>query len=321
MPKESRKLGQDRPALPYSFQGVQASEIPKSKLDVSLDSILEEQEKNSAAVNPICGSNVSSEFQDIPVDLIDPSPFQPRLDISDDELQLLANSISVARRVNRPITLRKKENGRYEIIGGERRWRSVRLLGWETIVSRILDIDDAEAEVLALADNEGQEGLSDFERGLAYKKILERGEFNSIRHLANRIGVSHQSVIRCLNLTKLPQECLDFLTLHPRLLGNTLAAEYASAAESHPALVLEALVKIDQEGISQEQALRWIHHAIKQGDPFSAPPSPTVKPVRFSGGVEGALIVSKGGFRIKVPKGVDLDRLEKAIIQALEKAD
>lgn len=321
MPKESRRLGVDRPTTPQVFQGVVApAEFPKAKLDVSLDSILEQQNRHAhdhalAAEQPAVAGN--SEFMDVPVDLIDPSPFQPRLDITDDELQLLANSISVARRVNRPISLRIKPNGRYELIGGERRWRSVKLLGWETIISRILDVDDAEAQVLALADNEGQEGLTDFERGRAYKQILDRGEVTSIRHLASRVGVSHQSVMRCLNLTKLPQDCLEYLTLHPRLLGSTLASEYAAAGEKHPDLVLEALHKIDQEGISQEQGLRWINQVLKDREKPILPSASQEKSIKFAGGLEGSLVVSKSGIRIKVPKGVDMEKVERAILDAL----
>ena len=128
MPKESRRLGVDRPTAPKVFQGVVApADFPQAKLDVSLDSILEQQNSHAQAQpidaqQPAVAGN--PEFMDVPVNLIDPSPFQPRLDITDDELQLLANSISVARRVNRPISLRIKPNGRYELIGGERRWRS-----------------------------------------------------------------------------------------------------------------------------------------------------------------------------------------------------
>ena len=322
MPKESRRLGVDRPTAPKVFQGVVApADFPQAKLDVSLDSILEQQNSHAQAQpidaqQPAVAGN--PEFMDVPVNLIDPSPFQPRLDITDDELQLLANSISVARRVNRPISLRIKPNGRYELIGGERRWRSVKLLGWETIIARILDVDDAEAQVLALADNEGQEGLTDFERGRAYKQILDRGEVTSIRHLASRVGVSHQSVMRCLNLTKLPQDCLDFLTLHPRLLGSTLASEYAAAGETHPGLVLEALQKIDQEGISQEQGLRWINQVLKEREKPTLPSAAQEKTVRFAGGLEGSLVVSKSGIRIKIPKGVDLEKIERAILEALK---
>lgn len=322
MPKESRKLGVDRPNAPKVYQGVVApSDFPKAKLDVSLDSILADQEghdlnQESDAILAVVPGN--AEFMEVPVDLIDPSPYQPRIEITDEELQLLANSISVARRVNRPISLRIKPNGRYELIGGERRWRSVQLLGWDKIISRILDVDDAEAQVLALADNEGQEGLTDFERGRAYKQIMDRGEVTSIRNLASRVGVSHQSVMRCLNLTKLPQDCIDFLNSHPRLLGSTLASEYAAAGEAHPGLVLEALQKIDQEGISQEQGLRWIKQVLMAREKTALPSSTQVRPVTFAGGLEGSLVASKSGFRITVPKGVDLEKVERAILSALQ---
>lgn len=319
-------MGVDRPSTPQVFQGVVApADFPNAKLDVSLDSILEQQSVMSTQ-QPIAQhaavADSNAEFLDVPVDLIDPSPFQPRLDISEVELELLSNSIAVARRVNRPILIRKKQNGRFELIGGERRWRSVTALGWATIPSRIVDVDDAEAEVLALSDNEGQEGLTDYERGRTYVRILERNPGMSQRALASRVGVSHTSVARCLVLGSLPQCCLDFLDKHPALLGSKLAYEFAAFSQEHSDLLLEALIKIDQEDISQEQALRWMNQTLalrSQTQPKST--STRVQAVRFAGGHEGAIQVGKSDIRIKIPKGVDMERIERAIIQALESTE
>lgn len=323
MPKETRKLGQDRPAPLPSFQGVQAAKIPDANLGVSLDAILEAKEKSHPATSPSptlsSDSNSSPEFQDVPVDLIDRSPFQPRLEITENELDLLRTSIAVAGRVNRPILLRSKDNGRFELIGGERRWRSVVSLGWPVIPARIVEVDDAEAEMLALSDNEGQEGLSDYERGRAYVRILDRNQGLSQRALASRVGVSHTSVTRCVALAKLPKVCTDYLDLHPRLLGSKLAYEFASVAEQNPDLVLEAMQRIDQEDISQEQALRWINQVLSERS--GAAPKPQGKrshSVRFAGGQEGTVQVGKSDIKIKVPKGVEIEKIEQAILQLLQ---
>ncbi|SIQ98735.1 ParB/RepB/Spo0J family partition protein [Aquipseudomonas alcaligenes] len=323
MPKETRKLGQDRPAPLPAFQGVQAAKIPDANLAVSLDTILAAQQNNPPAVTPSPPSppvsNSSPEFQDVPVDLIDRSPFQPRLEITENELDLLSTSIAVAGKVNRPILLRTKDNGRFELIGGERRWRSVVSLGWPVIPARIVDVDDAEAEMLALSDNEGQEGLTDYERGRAYVRILERNQGLSQRSLASRIGVSHTSVTRCVALAKLPKVCIDYLDLHPRLLGSKLAYEFASAAEKNPDLVLEAMQRIDQEDISQEQALRWISQVLaeRSGTPANTQGKRSHS-VRFAGGQEGSVQVGKADIRIKVPKGVEIEKIEQAILQLLQ---
>ena len=198
----------------------------------------------------------------------------------------------------------------------------MKALRWETIPARILDVDDAEAEILALSDNEGQEGLSDYERGKHYARIMARHHGMSQRSLASRVGVSPNSVGRCLALTTLPKDCLNFLDKHPRLLGSKLALDFAALGTEHSALLLEALVKIDQESISQEQALRWLSQRISEANQ-SAPKQPKtrVEAVRFAGGQDGELVIGKSDIRIKVPKGVDMASLERAIKLALSNAE
>lgn len=333
--KDGRPLGQDRPSntpeKPLQFQGVVATSFPKPNLGVSLDAMLEGMEEEASlpvtAPQTIGGEvllkgelHPNEMLVELRCDLIDVSPYQPRLDFTEEELELLAQAIAAAQRVNRPILVRRKADGRYELIGGERRWRAVLQLGWDTIPARIVDADDDEAQVLAIADNEGQQGLSDYENGRAYQKVLERKAAPSIRALATRIGVSHPTVVRRLALTKLPPACLEFMDKNPRTLGVKLASEFVAVGETHPELVLQALVKIDQEGMSQEQALKWVQAEIKGTGQKGNNPAKRTQDCQLPGGLKGQMVISGNALKIKVPQGVDMDKLEELIMKALSNA-
>lgn len=334
--KQGRALGKDRPNgekqdQKLQFQGVKAQNFPEKNLNVSLDDMLSGINEETTSVGQqfpdtskihsgeilLKGEHPQSDYENVPCDHVDVSPFQPRLDFNEEELELLAQSIAAAGRVNRPIIVRKKANGRYELIGGERRWRAVVQLGWSNIPARIVDVDDAEAQVLAISDNEGQQGPSDFESGLAYQKALDSKAIPSARALATRIAVSHPTVLRRIALTKLPPACIEFLKQYPKTLGVKLATEFVAAGETHPDLVLEALVKIDQEGISQEQALKWIHASIKGSGAGQTKSAKRTHECVLPGGLRGEMTISGSALKIKVPKGVDMEKLEGLILAAL----
>ncbi len=182
--------------------------------------------------------------------------------------------------------------------------------------ARIVDVDDAEAEILAVTDNEGHKDLTDFEKGRSYSRILATGKIKTAKTLADRTGSSAPTVNRCLAFMKLPPACIKFLEQNPATLGVKHVSEFVDIGQSHPDLVLEALKKIDQEGISQEVALRWIKGKI-HGQPSDKPQQPA--PTSFSFGRLGAatMVRRKDSISLKLPKGADLEAVEAAILKAL----
>ncbi|UXH55916.1 ParB/RepB/Spo0J family partition protein (plasmid) [Pseudomonas aeruginosa] len=323
MPKEPRPLG--KKDAPKVFQGVPVRDtFPTPNLNVSIDDILASQDEDRVPLEPeaethnrtLPSSTPSAQLQEVPVDLIDDPLFQPRLGISDEEQERNTTAIAVAGRVNRPLLLRLKDNGRYELIGGATRLRSVRSLGWPTVPARIVDVDDAEAEILAVTDNEGHKDLTDFEKGRSYSRILATGKIKTAKTLADRTGSSAPTVNRCLAFMKLPPACIKFLEQNPATLGVKHVSEFVDIGQSHPDLVLDALTKIEQEGISQEVALRWIKGKI-HGQPGDKAHHPA--PTSFSFGQLGAatMVRRKDSISLKLPKGADLEAVEAAILKAL----
>ena len=199
---------------------------------------------------------------DLAVDLIDKSPHQPRLIFDPEAIDTLANSIEESGLIS-PITVRPLENGRYELIGGERRLRAHQSLGRTTIPAFVIaDISATDAAIGALADNDAKRSLCDYERGKAYKRALsmqtETGKPITQGTLARRIGVSDATVSRCLAFFDLPADALGLLDAKPDLIGAKNAALLAGLAKKgHGRIVLQALKKISQDGASEQGAVNW----------------------------------------------------------------
>ena len=147
---------------------------------------------------------------DLPLDLLDPGPDQPRLNVEPDAE--LIESIRVLG-VKTPIHVRPASQGRYHIIAGERRWRACQILGKSTIPALIRTETTQEAAAEALIDNLLRKDLTGYEEAQGYKKLIERHGFQK-NDLAQRLGCDKSRITRALQVLELPQHILD-LTLSP----------------------------------------------------------------------------------------------------------
>lgn len=317
--KRSRPLGQDlqRPAM---IQGVRAPRsVPEGSLSVGIGELLE-QRGLLTQEGEISASSAStapeSEVQDLPVDLIDTSPYQPRLQFDEDELVQLAEAIEASSGLLRPILVRQQANGRYELIGGERRLRAHHLLGWATIKARICGMDDGEAEINALADNEGEAGLSDYEKGRAYSRLLEKKLAPSMSALARRIGIHQTTVSRCLAFMRLPAGAREVLERHPRAIGIKLVLKLVELAAQHPDLVIEGIRKVAEEQLSQEGALRWIQSEIKRIEGVQNAP-PENLPIVIAGKSIGSVRFSESSMHLSLSKDADSERILRGVREYL----
>lgn len=199
---------------------------------------------------------------EIPIALIDKSPHQPRLIFDPEAIDALAASISESGLMS-PITVKTKEDGRYELIGGERRLRAHQILGKQQIPAFVLEnISVTDAAIGALADNEAKRSLCDYERGKAYKRTLsmstEAGKPLTQGTLARRIGVSDATISRCLAFFDLPQEAIMMLDEKPNLIGAKNAASLVTLSKKgHARIVIQALRRISQDGASEQGAVNW----------------------------------------------------------------
>lgn len=138
----------------------------------------------------------------IPVDMIDPNPFQPRMSFDQDALQELAASIKTFGLIQ-PITVRKKTADRYQIISGERRFKACRLAGMDMVPAYIRDANDQGMLEMAIVENIQRENLDPIEVAMSYQRLIEECRLTQ-EQMADRVGKKRASVTNYLRLLKLP---------------------------------------------------------------------------------------------------------------------
>ena len=153
----------------------------------------------------VVGQRESQDTADIlriPVDMIEPNPFQPRMSFDQDALEELADSIKTLGLIQ-PITVRRREGNRYQIISGERRFRACRLAGMDMIPAYIRDANDQGMLEMAIVENIQREDLDPIEVALSYQRLIEECSLTQ-EQMAARVGKKRASVTNYLRLLKLP---------------------------------------------------------------------------------------------------------------------
>jgi ParB family chromosome partitioning protein len=170
--------------------------------------------------------------REIPLDQIDPNPFQTRSHVAEDQLAELAASIT-ANGVVQPILVRPQQGGRFQLIAGERRWRASRLAGKTTIPAILRQVSDEQAMEITIVENLQRADLNPMEQARAFDRLSR--EFHMTQEqMAQRTGKDRASVSNFLRLLKLPAsvqsrvESGDLTFGHARTL---LAFEHAEEIE------------------------------------------------------------------------------------------
>ena len=204
-------------------------------------------------------ANTNNTLSDeIQLDLIDVNPFQPRTEFDEEELKGLAESIKQLGIIT-PVTLRKMDNGRYQIISGERRCRASRMAGLNAIPAYIRTADDQAMLELALVENIQREDLDPIEISNSYQRMIEECGYTQ-ENLGNRVGKQRSTVTNFLRLQKLPDEIK--LGLKGRLLSMGHAKALLSVDDANDQTFL--FERILNEGLSV-RATEDIAREMKEG--------------------------------------------------------
>ena len=159
----------------------------------------------------IANASVSGEdISSLPLQKIEPNPLQPRKLFDEEELQTLADSIS-QHGIIQPLTVRKGENGFYQIIAGERRWRAARLAGLRTVPVTVIEADDKTVLELALIENLQRQDLNPMEESMGYKQLMQEHGLTQ-EQVAERVGKSRPAVANALRLLSLPSSICQMIT-------------------------------------------------------------------------------------------------------------
>jgi ParB family chromosome partitioning protein len=135
---------------------------------------------------------------------IEANPWQPRSEFDEEALNELAESIKQIGIIQ-PITVRKLENGKYQLITGERRFRASKLIGLKTIPAYIRLADDQNMLEMALVENIQREDLNSIEVAIGYQRLIEECNFTQ-ENLSDRVGKKRSTISNYLRLLKLPAE-------------------------------------------------------------------------------------------------------------------
>ena len=137
----------------------------------------------------------------LPVDVIERGEYQPRVDMHQESLQDLADSIA-AQGVVQPIVVRSIGENRYEIIAGERRWRAAQMAGLHEIPAVVREVDDRSAIAIALIENIQRENLNPLEEARALQRLINEFELTH-EQAAEAVGRSRAAVSNILRLLDL----------------------------------------------------------------------------------------------------------------------
>lgn len=146
----------------------------------------------------------TGEVAAVDINLIVPNPTQPRTDFDEEKLIELSESIK-ALGVIQPLTLRKIDGGKFEIISGERRYRASKLADLEKVPAYITEADDVKVLQMALVENIQREDLNAIEVALTYNRLIEECHLTQ-EELSTQLGKGRTTITNSIRLLKLPDQ-------------------------------------------------------------------------------------------------------------------
>ena len=202
-----------------------------------------------------------SAYQMLPIYKVEPNRDQPRQDFDEEELQNLADSISV-HGVIQPLTVRELPSGYYQIIAGERRWRAARMAGLSDVPVVVIEADDKKAMELALIENLQRQDLNPVEEALGYQSLINEYGLTQ-EEAAKQVGKSRPAVANALRLLGLCPEVLELLRSGQITAGHARAILQLKTEKKQ----LEAARKITALALSVRQAETLCKNMAKEPEP------------------------------------------------------
>lgn len=205
------------------------------------------------------GTEQADGLKMVPIDLLAANPDQPRKHFDTDTLEEMADSIR-RKGVLQPLIVQPAENGGYEIVAGERRYRAAKLAGVTTLPVLIRTFSEAEKLEVALIENIQRENLDPIEEAEAYLHLVETFG-NTHEEVAERVGKSRSAVANSLRLLNLP------ISVREAVSGGAVSAGHARALlplVPTPAKLERLYHAIVRDGLSV-RAVEEIVRAVEQG--------------------------------------------------------
>ena len=178
-----------------------AKATKKQALGRGLSALLKDPENDINSVSDKNADKVVGNIVELDMDSIEVNPFQPRSNFNDEALEELASSIKELGLIQ-PITVRKLDFNRYQLVSGERRFRASRLIGLQTIPAYIRIANDQESLEMALVENIQRQDLDPIEIALSYQRLIDEIQLTQEK-LSERVGKKRSTITNYLRLLRL----------------------------------------------------------------------------------------------------------------------
>ena len=188
-----------------------------------------------------------SEMAEVAIADIEPSPLQPRREFDEETLAELSASIAQLG-VIQPVTLKRREDGKYMIISGERRWRASQMAGLETLPAYIREVEDEDLHAMALVENIQRQDLNAIEIALGMQRLIEECGLTQ-EAMAVKVGKKRSTVSNYMRLLNMPSEVQ--LALKEGIISMGHAKAIAALDDQ---MQLKALKRCVKKGLSVRQA-------------------------------------------------------------------
>ncbi len=245
----------------------------KKRLGRGLDALLSKPVAETTAVTGEATTIAGREtLKDIPVELLQRGQYQPRVDMRQDTLEELADSIR-AQGVVQPIVVRpvasEGASQRYEIVAGERRWRAAQLAGLENIPAVVRDVPDEAAIAMALIENIQRENLNPLEEARALERLIREFELTHAE-AAEAVGRSRAAVSNLLRLKDLSDKVKAMLEARQIEMGHARAL----LSISDPIQQHDAARQVAKNGMSVRETERLVKRMLSGKDKASKSKKP-----------------------------------------------
>lgn len=253
---------------------------------------MSKEKRLGRGLKALLGEDIDKNIQEIPVNQIDANPNQPRKAFNEETLKKLEQSIKKYGIVQ-PVIVRKKDNGNYELIAGERRLRAAKNAQLEKIPVVIKEYSNRESAEIALIENLQREDLNPIEEGKAYESIIKKYELTQ-EEMSQIAGKSRSYITNTLRLLTFP-DAIQKLLQNKKL----------TTGQARPLLALKTVAeqlklakKIVEEGLSARQVEKML------GEKTTPKPKKEVQISTYLRAMEEEIITSLGTLvKIKTGRG------------------
>jgi len=233
----------------------------KAALGRGLSALLETPETEITEKDVDAGRYVAGAIASISIKHIEANPYQPRRDFEADALQELAESIT-RQGIIQPVTVRKLDSGRYQLISGERRLRAAQMAGLQTIPAFIRIARDNQMLEMALVENIQRENLNPIEVAISYQRLMDECSLTQEK-LSEQVGKKRATIANYVRLLKLPAEIQVALRDDQITMGHARALIGVENKE----LQLSILTQISENGLSVRDVEEMTREATQQEEP------------------------------------------------------